>query len=1054
MTKKNFEIYLKEICQKISRGDAREESFYSILAELLNKYGQSIGKRTEVTVLPKKTEAGNPDFRVWDGQSQLTGYIEAKNPSMELLDQVESSEQIKRYLEAYPNFILTNFFEFRLYRNGNLWGKPIKISDYFLSQKIPQFPVVQHEEEFKKLLDFFYDFVQPSITQPKSLAEVLACKTGIMRDYVVSPTIKESQDNYFGWLYQSFKEHLIKDLESQVFADLFSQTFTYGLVIAKYQYEAQQTLFGKKISKLPFTTKTAYDFIQEKFGILREVFKIISTQKMPKDLAIITDDIVDILNHTEIYKLLSRSSKGGKKDPIFHLYETFLLKYDKERKIKLGVFYTPLEIVSYIVNSVHTLLKDSKLFDAPDGLASYKPESIEKSVTLLDPAVGTGTFFVNAIEKAVEEVKTKRSSSKNIVSDFVRKHILPHFFAFEIQIAPYVVNHLKTLFSLTNEGFEFTDDDYLRIFLTNTLEFHHKEISKGYAGFFERVLVTEQEKALDVKSKTPIMVVVGNPPYSVSSQNAVDPQTDFGKFYEGYKENVRKEEKNIQPLSDDYIKFLAFAHWKVQKTGKGIVGMITNNSYLDGIIHRDMRKKLLCDFDLIYIFNLHGDAKKLKISDDGRKDENVFDIRQGVAIGLFVKPEKQIKKQIFYQELMGLRDEKYKYLNTYNVKTSKWEKLKPKEPYWFFVPKDFELEKKYNKFLSLTEIFEKGNVGIATGKDTVLVTLDKNQLRRNLSIKDKEVFELFLRKSKVKEQLVSRWYEILEETNLEDQIFPYSYRPFDTRFTIYNAQILQRTRKELMDNFLHPEGNIALCVTNRSNQKTYNEVFISDKITDKHLTGHQTYIFPLWFYNNKNHENGENQDSLLTPSANIKIEIIKQFSSNYNREISPEEIFYYIYAILYSEKYRKKYEEFLKIDFPKVPFTKNHRLFKKISALGKELAKLHLLKSSLLSKTSSRFEGENEGIIKKPSYNEKLKRVYINESQYFTNVGSEVWNYYIGGYQILAKWLKDRKKKTLTDEEAKHYIKVIAAIENTIKIQKEIDKYYKKIGDSLLIIVP
>lgn len=1061
MANELFVNYLKEVYQRVAKSDAREESFYGALEKLISSYGQSLNKKTDVTVLPKKSEAGNPDFRVWDGQSKITGYIEAKHPSKRFLDEIESSEQLKRYLEAYPNVILTNFLEFRLYRNGVLWDKPVKISDYSLSQKLPQFPVVQHEEKLRKLLSFFFDFVQPRITHPKALAEVLAYKAGVMRDYVVLPILEENQDNYFSWLYQSFQKHLIKDLEKQDFADLFSQTFTYGLFIAKYQYEAQQTLFGKKVSSLPFTTKTAYDFIQKNFGILREVFKVISTQDIPSNLKIITDDVIDILNHTDIYKLLTHSNKNGKRDPIFHLYETFLLKYDRERKKKLGVFYTPLEVVSYIVNSTHALLKNNKLFDAPDGLASYNSNSLEKSVTLLDPALGTGTFYVNAIEKAIDEVKGKYSSSSGYLSKFIKDHILPHFFAFEILIAPYVVSHLKVLFALTEKGFEFGKNDALKIFLTNTLEFHRKETA-GFAGFFEQTLVTEQKNALEVKNKTPILIVIGNPPYSVSSQNEIDPATPFGKFYESYKEKVRKEERNIQPLSDDYIKFLAFAHWKIKQAGKGIVGMITNNSYLDGIIHRDMREKFLEDFDLIYTLNLHGDAKRPKTTKDGKKDENVFDIRQGVAISIFVKPEKPVNKQVFYQELVGLREDKYDYLEKRDIKTSEWITLKPKEPYWFFIPRDVSSEEEYNKFVDLTDIFSKNSVGAVSGCDNLLVNADKGNFKRQLqSLLNNDLKNLVIdsvegkQKRKISSATKKR-LSLLEEIK-DEKITPYAYRPFDNRYIYFDKSIIQRLRSPFSDNML--KINLSLNVTRQLLSLPFRHAVISQAISDKCLVSlksrEATYFFPLWLYNSE--QQNTNQKSLLDDAqvsmgkkTNIKKQIVALLTSSYNKEISPEEIFYYIYAILYSNTYREQYEEFLKIDFPKIPFTKNYKLFKQLSNFGKELAELHLLKTPLASNLSSRFEGSNDGFVKKPHYDEKQKRVYINEKQYFTNIKAEVWNYYIGGYQVLHKWLKDRKGKSLSSEEINHCIKVVTALKETIKIQKKLDNVYLKIEKDIV----
>lgn len=1045
-----FQEYLKEIYQKITRGDAREESFYGILESLIFSFGKGLNKKTAVTALPKKSEAGNPDFRIWDGESKICGYIEAKSPSIQFLDEIETTEQLKRYKESYPNLILTNFFEFRLFRNGELICKPVKISDYFVAQKLSNFPIVQREEDLKNLLRFFFDFSRPRINSAKTLAEILAIKAKDMRDLVVLPTLKENNDNYFYWLYNSFKNHLIKDLLLEDFADYFSQTFVYGLLIAKYQYEGEQTLFGKKVSTLPFTTKTAYDFIQKNFGILREVFKVISTEDMPKNLEVVVDEIVDILNNTEIYKIISAVSEG-KRDPVFHLYETFLSKFDSERKIKLGVFYTPLPVVSYIINSTNSLLQDGTLFDCPDGLASFKGDEIENSVTVLDPAVGTGTFLVSAIEKAIEVAQKKYSSEKSFIKNFIREHILSHFFAFEISIAPYVVSHLKVLFSLTEKGFNFNEHDHLNIFLTNTLEFNPKDSQGGTsAGMFERVLVTEQENALEVKNSTPIMIVIGNPPYSVSSQNEIDKDTEFGKFYESYKENVREEEKNIQPLSDDYIKFLAFAHWKVRQSGKGIVAMITNNSFLDGLIHRDMRRKLIEDFDQIYILNLHGDLKRSKRIKEGTKDENVFDIRQGVSVNFFVKSEKPIEKKVFYQELIDSRDNKYLYLESNDINSTGWNKLIPKEPYFFFVPKNFSDEETYQKFFSLRDMFSKFNAGIATGKDNVLTDFHKDDLLRRLSTDDKAVFELSL-KNKISDELINKWYEELHRDG-EVKILPYCYRPFDIRFTIYNPRILQRARSEIMDNFL--KENIAIDVTNTSDQKNYNEVFISNSITDKHLSGQQTYVFPLWLYENR--KNKSKQQELLEDSANggkssnIKQDFIGLLNKTYGQKISPGENFYYIYAILYSNSYRTKYTEFLKIDFPKIPFTNDYKLFKKLQEFGQQLAELHLLNSQFLDQLSSKFEGNNDGFVKKPYYNQKQKRVYINEGQYFTNVESDIWNYYIGGYQVLDKWLQNRKGRMLLSEDIKHYYKVITTLSKTIDIQKQIDKFYPEVEKKLI----
>jgi predicted helicase len=708
---------------------------------------------------------------------------------------------------------------------------------------------------------------------------------------------------------------------------------------------------------------------------------------------------------------------------------------------------------------VNTLLKNEKLFNTQDGLASYKTDSLENSVTLLDPAVGTGTFFVEAIEKAIEEVKSRYLESKDAIAQFIRNHILKHFFAFEILIAPYVVSHLKTLFNLTNKhNFEFTEKDALNIFLTNTLEFHRKKIKGGFVGLFEKTLVAEQEKALKVKRQTPILIIIGNPPYSVSSQNEVDLKTDFGKFYKSYKKNVRREEKNIQPLSDDYIKFLAFAHWKIKQTGKGIVGMITNNSYLDGLIHRDMRKKLYDDFDLIYILNLHGDAKRPKTTKNGKKDENVFDIRQGVAITIFVKPEKSNKKQVFYQELIGQREEKYKFLDAHDVSNVQWIKLEPKEPYWFFVPKEFEEEKNYKNFLKLSEIFQENRNGLTTGQDDFFVDSDKESLRvRILAVFNKLNKEDFLiDRYDLKSQAGKKLLKNRESCNYKEELLtPYAYRPFDNRWIYSENKFLWRSVEWLKEQF--QSENIALAVTKILSGEKFHHAFVSHKIGDYCYLSNKTkefaIFFPLWLYNSENKI--QNQLPVLnspeSKTSNIKKEVIDLLSSSYENPVSPEEIFYYIYAVLYSNVYRQKYLEFLKIDFPRIPFTKNYELFKKLSEIGKQLIDIHLLKPESLKETTSRFEGDGDGLVKKVNYNSKEKRIYINEVQYFTNVEPEIWNYFIGGYQVLNKWLKDRKGKRLTFEEIINYIKITETIKQTIEIQKKIDELYPEIEKRLVI---
>ena len=379
-----------------------------------------------------------------------------------------------------------------------------------------------------------------------------------------------------------------------------------------------------------------------------------------------------------------------------------------------GVYYTPEPVVSYIVRSLHGILKEQ--FKRPDGFAS-------STVTVLDPAAGTLTFLAEAAKLAVDEFVSKYGEGNK--EGFIRDHILKNFYAFELMMAPYAVGHLKMSFLLEELGYRLQKDDRVKLYLTNTLEMEELPQTQlpGMASLSE-----ESHLAGKVKKEQPILVILGNPPYSVSSVN----KSDFiEQEMNLYKEDVRTE-KNIQPLSDDYIKFIRFAHWKIDRDGKGIIGMITNNSYLSGLIHRGMRKKLLESFDEIYILNLHGNSRIGEKCPDGSKDENVFDIQQGVSIALFIKKEKKRKAcRVFYQDVYGLRESKYQvFKRNMTFDTTKWKTLKPSEPYYFFVEKDFSLQAKYDKFISIPEIFDKYSSGVKTHRDHFVVGLQKKKLNK------------------------------------------------------------------------------------------------------------------------------------------------------------------------------------------------------------------------------------------------------------------------------------------------------------------------------------
>ena len=530
-----------------------------------------------------------------------------------------------------------------------------------------------------------------------------------------------------------------------------------------------------------------------------------------------------------------------------------------------------------------------------------------------------------------------------------------------------------------------------------------------------------------------------------------------------YKADVRGE-KNIQPLSDDYIKFIRFAHWKIDTAGKGVIGLITNNSYLSGLIHRGMRKKLLGSFNDIYILNLHGNSRIGEKCPDGSKDENVFDIQQGVSIALFIKDKHQKDLgKIFYQDVYGLREKKYEYLSKKDVKSTKWERLKPSEPYYFFIPKDFSLQAKYDKFWKVNDIFGRWSFGVTTSRDQFAVGFTKEEIiqrlrvftgnlpdelvKTSLSLKDTDTWKLSEARQKIKDQPV------------EENIYPYAYRPFDNRWICYNPSLIERDRKDVMQHIQNKE-NFGLNLTRRLRDPKWDHIYVTGHITDKTLLSSRDncYFFPLYIYpENKQTEKRSSIRNLMlfepqadygTRKPNLSPVIIEQLTKSFKKTPSPEQIFFYIYAVLYSNTYRTKYSEFLKIDFPRIPFTKDYKLFIKMADYGKRLVDLHLLKSPEIDPPIAKFQGKGDNRVEKLRYEDA--RLFINKDQFFEDIELEVFEYQIGGYQVCEKWLKDRKDRKLSLDDIKHYCNIITAIKKTVEIQKIIDGMYLKIEDETI----
>jgi len=695
-----FQNYFKEVRSRYLTHDYTEGTLRTPFENFIKSFSPSIRLIHE----PKRTEGlGAPDFKAFY-RSRKVGFIETKDLDKNL-DNILESEQLKKYIESINNLILTDYCRFMLIRNGQ------KIFDFNLFTLADldnaHFSISDDKiETFNRFINEFFSYKLPTISSAEELARELSKKAKLLKDFAkeqLEEDLKIAENNELPSsiydFYEGIKE-LIKDISIEDCADAYAQTVTYGLFLARKNCK-------DKLERI-----NAASYIPKSVGIIKKIFINISGDAFPSDISWIIDDIVDVLNAANVEDILTKIDKRRKKDkdPIIFFYEDFLNFYEPEKRKHMGVYYTPRPVVNFIVNSVNSILK--KYFDKPMGFA-------EDDVHVLDPAIGTGTFFWIAFLLTLKELKDAGLSG--LIDEKIENHILKHFYGFEILITPYVISHLKLTDLLQKWHYNFKDKDRLQVYLTNTLE--PSEI-QGLMPFL-REITEESRIANQIKLKKPILAIIGNPPYAGMSANKGKWIDDLlkkgytradGSKDDGYYTVDGKPlgEKNPKWLQDDYVKFIRFAQWKIDKSGEGVVGFITNHSYLDNPTFRGMRESLLNSFNRIYILNLHGNTLKKEKCPDGGKDENVFDIKQGVAIALFIKNDDFPDKKVFYADLYGVREDKYSWLDRHTANNTKWQEIEPVSPFYFFVPKNNELLEEYEKFWKVTDIFPVNSVGIVT----------------------------------------------------------------------------------------------------------------------------------------------------------------------------------------------------------------------------------------------------------------------------------------------------------------------------------------------------
>ena len=993
------EKYLGAVIQKYKTGKTTEHSFRGDLQDFIERTVIGVQAINE----PRRQKCGAPDYIIQKKNIPI-GYIEAKDIDKNL-DSIEKTEQLDRYRASLDNLILTNYLEFWFYVNGE-HVDTIKVAE------LSNGKIKTNDKEYQRLINAirnFCDYQGQTIKSPKQLANLMAQKAVMIRDVIINALNLDSESSLVSQR-NAFKQILLHDLTNHTFADMYAQTIAYGLFVARLNDTTLED----------FSRQEARELISKNNPFLRQLFDYISGANLDDSLVWIVDDLVEIFRAVDLNKLLRNYGRTTQmSDPFLHFYETFLESYDKVNKEKRGVYYTPQPVVRFIVSAVDKILKND--FSLSHGLADdttikhtrtlyyqskkVRGKTVDMPVTteeyiykvqILDPATGTGTFLAETIRK----IYSYFVNQQGIWSQYVDKALIPRLNGFEIMMTPYVMCHLKLDLLLQNTGYKTTSQtNRFNVYLTNALE---KDETTKYP--LLDWLSEEAKQAGRIKSENPIMVVLGNPPYSVSSCNKND---YIDEIMEVYKQDLN--ERNIQPLSDDYIKFIRMGEAYIEKNKEGILTYISNNSFLDGVIHRQMRKHLLETFDKIYILDLHGNAKKKETARDGSKDENVFDIQQGVSINIFVKTGMKRNNElakVYHTELLGVRENKFEYLNSHEIDNIEFTILEPVEPYYFFVPKDLNAQSDYDKGFKVDELFSVTTSGVKTHHDDELVSILPFDTDTNRT---------------------------------------YYYRPFDTRYIDYDLNKVVRHRYNVMKHFIKGDNIGLVLMRSLVNTDTYSTVQLCNSLSDINYYGFQSYNFPLYLY-----DDDTEQKSFFAQNRkpNLNMDIVQTIETTLGLSFTPEkedtegtfapiDILDYIYGVLHSNKYRTKYKEFLKIDFPRIPYPQNADYFFKVAKLGKELREIHLMNSKQVTEyiTSYGVSGDNEVI--KPEY--KDNKVYINRTQYFDNVPEVAWNFYIGGYQPAQKWLKDRKGRILSYDEILHYQKIIKALVLTNDIMQQID---------------
>ena len=1004
--------YAAEAAKIRERGGDTEASYRPAIKDMLEAAAKEFGVEVDVLHEPARArDLGSPDFRVSSKGGGIVGYVECKAPGANL-QKPATKAQVQKYRALSENIVLTDSFHWlhlhgKNIGNAHLSGKPGK-----------------HEREVAaKLVKEFLTAPAEQIGDSERLASALAGRCAMLRDGLAR--YEPDGQSYLHNLFGDFRKALDRDLDFPRFADVFAQTIVYSLLMAKLNAPV-----GEKLA-----LDTVRRHIPENFAVIRNITTFLGelTDSRYEKIEAVVNDILAIIN--EMNGVAVAESMSYKKgvidgdDPYLNFYEDFLAAYDPKLRENRGVYYTPPPVARFIVRAADDLLKRD--FQIPAGFAA------QDTVTALDFAAGTGTFM---LEMARLTLADKDRAKRDML---MRGHFLKNFYGFELMASAYVISHLKLSRFLADNDVALRADERIKIYLTNTLE----QISAQIQLAILPKLADEARHAQKIKDK-PVLVIVGNPPYSGISQNKGDWITGLIETYKHVDGKPFGEKKHW--LQDDYVKFIRFAQWKMEEVERGIVAVITNHAFLDNPTFRGMRQSLMNTFDALYFLDLHGNSNKKEKAPDGGKDENVFDIRQGVAVTLMVKNAKMKNKGVFRADMWGSRNDKYAACEESTIDSIKWRKLNPVSPGYYFIPRDNKAEAAYRSLFSIPEIFANNTSGIVTARDRFAIDIGQEALLGRMRAfiapgkSDDEIAES-LGLKKTRGWHISKARKEMAKINLSAHVKEVAYRPFDTRYMLYHPSAIDWGREKFVS-FAFAGDNVGLVTVRQVAEEAFNHAIVADKMIDSRMTISNkggAFFFPLYWYAEAHifepGKKGEDADVVPVRHDNFTKEFRQWINDHYGEAYASEEIFGCVYAVLHSPDYRNRYSDFLRFDFPRIPFPESNSEFKRLAAIGAELINAHLFRQTIQGEYGELCGSGVSHEVEKVSYDENAGRLKFNQAEYFAPLPPEVFNFQIGGYKPLDKFLKTRKGRVLSADETDTIEKAANVIAFTIKKMGEID---------------